>query len=65
MLATEQVGALIHEVWPQVSLEDARLLADTMARLAISHALVPTQEPEDTARIVTRMFGPYVDELLS
>jgi AcrR family transcriptional regulator len=64
-VATDQVGALINEVWPQISLSDARLLADSMARLAISHALLPTEEPEQTAVAVTRIFGPYLDELLS
>jgi AcrR family transcriptional regulator len=64
-VATDQVGALINEVWPQISLADARLLADSMARLAISHALLPTEEPEQTAVAVTRIFGPYLDELLS
>ena len=43
-IATDRVGALIHEVWPQITLTDARLLADSMARLAISHALPPTEE---------------------
>ena len=64
-LATDYLGALVHEVWPQVSLDDARLLAESMARLAISHALVPTQSPEAIAADVTRIFGPFVDELLA
>jgi len=63
-IATDRVGSLIHEVWPQASLADSRLLADSMARLAISHALLPTEEPEETAATVTRIFGPFLDELL-
>ena len=63
-IAVDRVGALIHEVWPQVVLDDARMLADTLARLAISHALLPTEEPEQTAATVTRLFGPFLDGLV-
>jgi AcrR family transcriptional regulator len=62
--ATERLGALIPQVWPQVSAADAVVLAESLARLAISHALLPSADPEDTAAAVTRMVGPFVDELL-
>lgn len=64
-LASERVATLIAEVWPQVSRPDAALLAETLVRLAISHALLPTRDPAATARDVQRMFAPFVDELLS
>jgi AcrR family transcriptional regulator len=64
-LASERVAHLIPEMWPQVGADDARLLAESLVRLAISHALLPTQEPEVAAREVERMLGPFVDELLS
>jgi AcrR family transcriptional regulator len=63
-VATERVGALIGEVWPQVGRDDARLIAASLARLAISHALVPTASPDDTAMAVTRLVGPFVDQVL-
>jgi AcrR family transcriptional regulator len=63
-LASEQLGRLIPEVWPQVSAADGRLLAESLVRLAISHALLPNHDPADTARSVSRMFAPFVDELL-
>lgn len=63
-VATERIGALIVQVWPAVSVTDARLLAETLARLAISHALLPTQDPADIAAAVTRLVGPFVDEIL-
>lgn len=62
--ATERVGALIPQLWPQVSPADAAILAETLARLAISHALLPSADPETTAAAVTRIVGPFVDELL-
>ena len=63
-LASDRVATLIGEVWPQVSRADAQLLAETLVRLAISHALLPTRDPAATARDVQRMFAPFVDELL-
>ncbi len=64
-VATERVGGLITEVWPQVGGDDARLIAATLARLAISHALVPTESADASARGVTRLVGPFVDEILT
>jgi AcrR family transcriptional regulator len=63
-VAIDRIGPLIVEVWPQVTAVDADLLAESMARLAISHALLPTSDPEDTAAGVTRMVGPFIDEIL-
>jgi AcrR family transcriptional regulator len=64
-LASERVAHLIPQVWPQVGADDARLLAESLVRLAISHALLPTEDPDSAARGVERMLGPFVDELLS
>jgi len=63
-VASDRLGALIVEVWPQVCAADARLLAESMARLAISHALSPTVPATQAADAVTRMVGPFVDEIL-
>jgi AcrR family transcriptional regulator len=64
-VAIDRIGRLIVEVWPQVTVIDAELLAESMARLAISHALLPTSAPEDTAAAVTRMVGPFIDQILA
>jgi AcrR family transcriptional regulator len=63
-VATGRVATLIEEVWPQVAHTDARLIAETLTRLAISHALVTTAAPDESARAVTRLVGPFVDEVL-
>ena len=63
-VATERVGGLITEVWPQVGTDDARLVAASLARLAISHALVPTEPGGASAAAVTRLVGPFVDEIV-
>lgn len=64
-IAMDRLGTLIVEVWPQVSRADAELVAETVARLAISHALLPVGDPADAAATVTRLLGPFVDELLT
>jgi AcrR family transcriptional regulator len=63
-LAGERVATLIPEIWPQVGVDDARLLAETLVRLAISHALLPNQDPAAVAEGVGRMLAPFVDQLL-
>ena len=64
-VASERIAHLIPQVWPQVGADDARLLAESLVRLAISHALLPSQDPDATASDVGRMLGPFVDELLA
>jgi AcrR family transcriptional regulator len=64
-LATDRIAHLIPEVWPQVGADDALLLSESLVRLAISHALVPTHAPEDIAAGVGRMLAPFVDEILT
>jgi AcrR family transcriptional regulator len=64
-LASERIATLIPEVWPQVGADDARLVADTLVRLAISHALLPGDDPAAVARGVGRLLAPFVDQLLA
>jgi AcrR family transcriptional regulator len=64
-LAEDRIAQLIPEVWPQVGPTDARLLADSLVRLAISHALLPGGDASTTARGVGRMLAPFVDQLLA
>lgn len=63
-LASDRVAHLIPEVWPQVTPDDAQLLAGSVVRLAISHALVPAQDPGVVASGVSRMLAPFVDQIL-
>jgi AcrR family transcriptional regulator len=64
-LASDRIAHLIPEVWPQIGAADARLLAESLVRLAISHALLPSSEPAVIARGIGRMLAPFVDELLT
>ncbi len=63
-VADDRIARLITDVWPQVGSEDAELLADSLVRLAISHAVAPATDPETTSRNVTRLVGPLIREIL-
>ncbi len=61
---TERLADLFMEIWPQVSEADARMIADTMVRLAISHAALPGGEPGEIAEELAQILGPAIDERL-
>jgi AcrR family transcriptional regulator len=63
-VADDRIVRLIVDVWPQFSTQDAELLADSLVRLAISHAVAPAADPETTSRNVTRLVGPLIHEIL-
>ena len=61
----EWAGARLSEAirsgWPGVDERDARLLADTFVRLAISYVTLPPQDdPVATAEAAAGLLGPYV-----
>ncbi len=62
--ADAALAPVIVEVWPQISAADARVLVDALVRLALSHAAAPTSSPDVVAEQLTRLLGPFVDELL-
>lgn len=62
---TDRLSELILTNWPTVDPEGSRLLAATLVRLAISHAVLPTGQPKRTAADIARTLGPFVDELLT
>jgi AcrR family transcriptional regulator len=61
---TEHLTGLLIETWPRLERSDAAPLADALARLAISHAILPGAPPAETARTLAGIFGPRLDELL-
>ena len=64
-VALEQLSPLIVRTWPQVSRADADVLVDALARLAMSHAMLPSSDPSEVAAEVTRMIGPFIDGLVA
>ena len=62
--ATGRLAAFFADNWG-VGDEDARLVAESVVRLAISHATVPSGPAPLTAAAVARLLGPFVDEVAS
>ena len=61
---TDRITDLMLETWPALPRPEAKLVADCLIRLAISHAALPSGSPTATAESVARILGPYIDSLL-
>jgi AcrR family transcriptional regulator len=62
---TERLSALLVETWRGLDREKAFEVADTLVRLAISHAALPGAAPSETAASLSRVLGPYLDQLVA
>jgi AcrR family transcriptional regulator len=62
--ATDRLTATIEDGWPQASPPKARLLAESLVRLAISHITAPNDSPEATAAQTGELLGPFIDKAL-
>ena len=62
--ATARLTATIEAGWPQAPPPKARLLAEALVRLAISHVTAPADSPETTAARTGELLGPFIDEAL-
>jgi AcrR family transcriptional regulator len=62
--ATSQLCAVILEHWDHVERTDARLLAETVVRLAISYAALPSGPSAATAASMRRLLGPFIRDAL-
>jgi AcrR family transcriptional regulator len=63
--ASERLASVIHDGWPQASEANARMLAETLVRLAISYVTVPNGSPTRTAASVAGLLGPSIDAMLA
>jgi AcrR family transcriptional regulator len=61
---TERVAAIINQKWPGLHPGDVQILSETVVRLAISHAALPSAPPRETAAALSRVLGPLADRLL-
>lgn len=61
---TDRITDLMLATWPALPRPEAKLVADCLIRLAISHAALPSGSPTATAESVARILGPYIDSLL-
>jgi AcrR family transcriptional regulator len=62
--AAEQLAGVVISSWPSVKRDDAELLAEVLVRLGISYAALPKGPASMTAVSVTRLIGPYVEQML-
>jgi AcrR family transcriptional regulator len=62
--ATSRLSTTIEQGWPQAPPPKARLLAESLVRLAISHVTAPADSPEEIAARTGELLGPFVDEAL-
>lgn len=63
-LATLRLSDKFLELWPDAPPEDATMLAEGVARLAISFASLPTNTPDESAELAVRMLGPAIEQAL-
>lgn len=62
--ATERLAEVLEGGWTRLSEDEARLVAEPLVRLAISHLALPTDPPETVAANAAAMLGPYLEGLL-
>jgi AcrR family transcriptional regulator len=63
--ATGRLVQAMSAHWPGVANRDLEDLADTVMRLAISHAAAPRQTPARTAASITRLLAPSIERMLA
>ena len=63
--ATAHLARFLAEGWPALTPRKARLLADAVVRLAISHATLPSGSSHETARSIGELLGPFVERALA
>jgi AcrR family transcriptional regulator len=62
--ATARLTAVIEEGWPQARAADVQTLAETLVRLGISYVTTPGGSAEETAKAMSELLGPFIDEAL-
>jgi AcrR family transcriptional regulator len=62
--ATARLTATIEDGWPQAPPRKARLLAESLVRLAISYVTAPADTPDTIAAQAGELLGPFIDEAL-
>ena len=62
--AAASLAELIAKEWPRAPRADIAVMADTLVRLAISHAMLPTAAPRATARSIAALLAPQIQRVL-
>jgi AcrR family transcriptional regulator len=62
--AVARLAQIIATRWPQAPDAEVEVMADCLVRLAISHAMLPAQEPGATASAIAALLAPHVERVL-
>jgi AcrR family transcriptional regulator len=62
---TNRLADAVVETWPGLPLGDTRTMVESLVRLAISHAALPSASPRATAAAIAAILGPYVERMLA
>ena len=60
--ATSRLGAFLQEGWPEIPPAKTTLLAETVVRLAIAYAALPSGPARLTGAAIAELLGPFVRE---
>jgi AcrR family transcriptional regulator len=63
--ASERVSQVMRSGWPEVDDADAKLLADSIVRLAISYLTMPGLRPRESAAAAARLLAPYLERAMA
>jgi AcrR family transcriptional regulator len=64
-MASARLTEVLLASWPAVDDAEAALIGECLVRLAISYAALPKGEPDETAKAVASLLGPYVQRLVA
>lgn len=62
--ATTRLTGFLEERWPEIDPAETSLLAETVVRLAISYAALPSSPAGISGASVARLLGPFVEQAL-
>jgi AcrR family transcriptional regulator len=63
--ASERVCQVMRSGWPDVSEQDAELIADSIVRLAISYVTMPHGSPHEGAEAAATLLAPYLEQAIA
>jgi AcrR family transcriptional regulator len=63
--AVARLSSILHAGWPQVDLADVQPFSECMVRLAVSLASLPDSPTGLTASSISRLFTPYIEQILA
>ncbi len=63
LTSTDRLTGFVLGNWPELPVDETRLVCELLVRLAISHATVPTVPPAVAAEQVSAVLGPFLSQV--